>query len=644
MLSIVFCASAYAAFIVTKEWLSQIPTMDNFLYYRPLQTTYFYDTSQNIIGCASLEWRDVLATEDVENLLVARIVVGMEDERFFERDLPVDVRAVLRAFRRNAEAGRVIEGGSTIEQQLVKQLLPPEERKNRSIIRKLKELVMGFYLMGEFTKPAILTLYLNEVYLGHNRHGIEAAALFYFNKHARDLSVSEAATIAGLIPAPELYSPRKHPQAAILRRNMVLAHVHSIGVISAHEYYAALREPIRITNEFLQQCRREPYVVRHARRELRERFRFFMDEEQKNPMWYGLRVTTTLDPSMQEMANAGVANALGLYHMRRKEKAVDANAAMIVLENKTGAIRAMIGSRNPAETQFNHATQAHRQSGSAFKPLVYAAYITKKIEERNADPEALLRSRISNARFSCGGATRSQKWSPKNFDDRKSSASSYSLIEAVVKSINRPALHAAELKKCTLDLGVIITARRMGIESALGSMEGNALRFRLPIAIGAADLTLLELTRAYMVFPNGGAFMRDRIIDRITRKDGMPVYQFMRPELEPAIRCDVANAMVEVLREVTKRGTASSMKLIPQPTAGKTGTTNHFTDALFVGFTPTLTAGVWVGGKDKTVSLGYNEVGGKTALPAFKQFVGELYTEKPVEDFPPLTTCQNIPQ
>lgn len=623
-------------------WISEVPPLDGFSAYHPFQTTYFYDKDRNIIGCIGNPWRDVIPKDTIIGLSVTHAVIAIEDERFFRRDWPLDAQAILRAFWKNVQARKIVEGGSTIEQQLVKQLLPPEERKERSVWRKFKELVLGFQLVKEFSKEEILYLYLNEAYLGHNRNGVEAASLFYFGKHAADISLAEAATLAGMIHAPEKVSPRKHPLEAVERRNIVLQKMYSIGFINMREYDEAMHAPLVISDSWRQLCRKEPYVVRHARRELKRSLHLAFDPDHENLAWRGMRVYTTLDPTMQDIAYRGIQTALSEYHARQKEKAVDANAAMIVFDNATGGILAMIGSRNAQETQYNHATQAHRQAGSSFKPIVYASYFTRLIEDSGVDPETILNRSLSNARFSCRGRTKFERWNPNNFDDRKNSAGSYRIRDAIAKSINRPALHAAQDGPCSLHISVVLTARRMGIESPLGVMEGPVLRFRLPIAIGAADLTLLEMARAYMVMPNGGVFVPDHIVDRVTMPDGMPIYQFTTPQTHQALRADVANLLVEALQGVTTRGTASSMKTIKQPTAGKTGTTNGYRDTWFIGFTPSITAGVWVGGKDKTVSLGDRETGGKTALPAFKQLIGEWYSAHPIEPFPELNSCRAL--
>jgi penicillin-binding protein 1A len=635
--SILFCAG-----VQTGIWLGEIPPLDNFVVYRPFQTTYFYDNEKNIIGCIAAEWRDVLPEETITNLEVARAVIAIEDERFFSRSVPWDLHAIFRASLKNWEAGRVVEGGSTIEQQLAKQLLPPEERKARSFQRKLKELVLGIQLVQTFSKNEILSLYLNEAYLGHNRNGVEAAALFYFDKHAKDLSLAEAATLAGMIHSPEAVSPRKHLREARERRNTVLWKMHSLGMIDADAYQSARAEAITVSEAFIHKCNKEPYVTRHARTELKRKFGLSFDQAHESIIWYGIRVYTTIDPFMQEIADHSVHTALDQYHARQKTKAIDANASMIVLDNATGSIRALIGSRNHRETEFNHATQAHRQVGSAFKPIVYASYFTRLIEDENVDPQEILDRSLSNARFSCRGRTKTERWSPRNFDDHKNNAGSYTIRNAIAKSINRPALHAAQDKPCTLHISVILTARRMGIESALGEVENGLPRFRLPLALGAADLTLLELTRAYMVFPNSGVFIKDHIIDRLVTSNNMPLYRFVVPDYHKALRSDVAHLLEEALQDVTTRGTASSMKTVPQRTAGKTGTTNGYRDAWFVGFTPSLTVGTWVGGKDKTVSLGDRETGGKTALPAFKYFISEWYTNHQLETFPPSHMCYNI--
>ncbi len=272
VLGVILLGTIIYAGIEVRALIQEVPPLDSLAEYRPFQTTYFYDTDKNIIGCVAAEWRDVLPDDTIINLQVARAVIAIEDERFFKRSAPLDLQSIARASLKNWEAGRIVEGGSTIEQQLVKQLLPPQERKEKSLQRKLKEIVLGFQLVRGFSKERILALYLNEAYLGHNRNGVEAAALFYFNKHATNLSLSEAATIAGMIHAPEIVSPRKHPEAARERRNTVLWKMYALKMISTETYHQTLEESITLSLEFSVRCNKEPYVVEHARKELKRKF------------------------------------------------------------------------------------------------------------------------------------------------------------------------------------------------------------------------------------------------------------------------------------------------------------------------------------------------------------------------------------
>jgi len=643
--SAIYFAGYYLGFIY-----AELPSLAAFKNYKPYQTSFILDRNNLIIGCVAEEWRIVLSEEQIEAMLnsekptIVKMILAAEDERYFDRKWPIDVQAILRALWKNFLVGRVVEGGSTIEQQTAKQLLSPEERASRTFKRKIKELFLAYKLYKEFGKNTVFAVYVNTIYFGHSQYGIEQASWFYFAKPAHLLSADEAATIAGLIRSPETLSPKKYSKKANERRNTVLMQAKRLGKLSDAEYVQATTQLIKTSDEFAEICNRAPYVTDAAKAVLTKNFlkgksAVFFDEAKQNPAWQGIIIQTTVDYETQKLAEESVAFALLEYRARLGEKVADAIAAMLVLDNTTGEMLAVVGGESYDENQFNNAIQARRQPGSSFKPIIYAHYI-KKLLDNGVPKEQILNYPVLNHPFCCRGATKWKRWCPHNYDPHKNSASFYPLRIALAKSINLCALHAARVdgKKCIMDPGVVVMARALGIDGAVLYEMGNRgqLYFRLPIAIGAADVTLLEMTRAYMVFANRGIFRGTAIVKFVTDRAGMELFS-ENPTEERRISEDVADIMVLALREVNKTGTGRSLSQLAQKSAGKTGTTNDFSEAWYIGFTPGehgITVGVWIGGKDKTVSLGSKETGGRVALPVFKKFIEEHCRDKPIEEFP----------
>lgn len=609
-------------------WALGLPNFSSFEEYRPYQTSYFLAKDGEVLSCVAKpeEWRDALLTSDIDlkSAPIARVILAVEDRRFYERDLAIDLRAIARALLEDVKAGKIVEGGSTIPQQLVKQLLSPEERESRSVGRKLKELVLASRLIQKFSKDEIFLLYLNEVPLGHQRVGAEAAARLYFNKHARDLSYSEAATIAGLIPAPARFSPIKHPDIAKFGRDGALRKSFAEGMMLEEDLNKALAEEIVVTNEFQKSCNRAPHAIDFAREVLKKELGLYFDEKYKNEAWRGVKIYLTLDSELQIFSEEGVKEALDAYRERQKENAIDAEGAFLAVENGTGAILAMVGGNDYDRRKFNSAVQATRQTGSAFKPIVY---VTKFEEELALGKpyNILLNETVSNAAIRCKDKRDPKTgqwtyWTPRNFDEKKFNAGSYVRRFAIAQSINRPAVWTAQAGNCRLDPRILAMANRLGIESELDN--------HLPTALGASGVSLLELTRAYSVFPNRGILREIYIISKIYGSDGKPIFSKQEWKQQRAISEVLAGVMVDALRGVVKFGTARSLDSLKQPSAGKTGTTENYIDAWFMGFTPHITFGAWIGGPENyTKPLGDRETGAKTALPAVKYALENWYKD-----------------
>lgn len=624
----------------------ELPSFDAFLRYRPQQTGYFLSRNGEILGCVEPAdgWRDVISQDKADSLLVAKIVVAVEDRRFFERNLLIDFRSIFRALWKNMEERRIVEGGSTIPQQLVKQLLPPEERSKKSLTRKVKELILAWQVTKARSKKEILAIYVNEVSTGHNRHGVEAASLFYFNKHADKLSLSESALLAGLLKAPAIYSPKNHPDRAKFVRNQALAKAYeaygpqsnsALLHISEEEYMRAHEEEIRVTDDFEQSCNRAPHAIDFVRKEMREKHGIFFDNQGENPGRFGLRVELTLDEELQNLANQGVRFTISEYEKRQGEQAIDAEGALVVIENETGAIIALVGGKDYKKHQYNHAVQAKRQIGSAFKVFVYLAKLEKELSEGRkvigqkdpvkVDPDKILDYVVSNEKISCRmriGADPNNLddwWKPKNYDEKKYSAAGYTRRFALAQSINRPAVHTAHIGGCRLDPRIIWMAQRLGLNDPIPPY--------LPSALGASSHALLDVTRAYSVIPARGFLRPNYLIQKISNAYGNVYFEKKSIDPgEPVISETLARVMVEALRGAVQFGTAVNLSSLTQPTACKTGTTNNFTDALIFCFTPDITLGVWIGGPESyEKSLGDLETGARLALPAAKVVLENKY-------------------
>jgi len=544
-----------------------------------------------------LENRTPVSLEQVpENLVKA--LIATEDTRFYDHP-GIDVRGVARAMYRNLRARKVLEGGSTLTQQLAKVLfLTPE----KSYTRKLKEMALALKIEQRYTKREILLLYLNQIYFGSGAYGVEAAARIYFGKPARDLNVAECAMLAGLPRSPKYYSPFKSPESSRQRRAYVLNRMVAAGVITVLQADEAKKTPLPVRTA-VKAGGPATYFVEYVRQKVEERF--------GSSILYsgGLNIYTTVNDEFQAYAEEAVASGLAKIEARRGAASPSPlQAALIAIEPSTGRIQAMVGGRDFNKSQFNRATQALRQPGSAFKPLIYAAAI-----EHGAGASDLLDD--SPLTIAVG---RKKTWSPENFT--RTHQGSVTLRKALAQSLNVPTIRL--LEKTGVE-ETIRYARRLGIRSPL-------TRY-LPLALGSSDVTPLELTSAYAVFANHGVRLGPVSILKITDSTGRAVYvndavpeQVMKPE--------TAFLTTYLLKGVIESGTGWKARELGRPAAGKTGTTNDYRDAWFIGYTPGLVAGVWVGFDDQE-SVGTKQTGGRAALPIWLEFMKNALSESPAEDF-----------
>jgi len=513
-----------------------------------------------------------------------KAVIATEDRRFYSH-FGIDPVGLIRAAFANLSAGRVVQGGSTITQQLAKNVfLTPE----RSLTRKVQETLLALWLEHRFSKDQILEIYLNRVYLGAGTYGVDAAAHRYFNKSARHTNLYESAAVAGLLKAPTRFNPTRDRDKAVARTEQVLANMVDARFITRNEASAAIERGASLA---------EVAAVRPGTR-------YFADwvteqlGEFANTGGRDLTVVTTLDPRMQAEAEAAVADVIA---REGSKKAVTQSA--LVAMSPDGAVRAMVGGRDYDRSQFNRATQAQRQPGSAFKPFVYLAGLEAGLQPSDQFVDAPIR--IGN-------------WQPRDYIGHYQGT--MSLTEGLAQSVNTIAVQVAQRAGLA---NVIAVARRLGILSPLAP--------ELSLALGTNEVNLLELVAAYAPFANGGngvwphgvVEIRDGARKLVFRRSGSGVGRAVSPEL--------VGTMNEMLSAVIGHGTGRSGAL-PRPTAGKTGTTQDYKDAWFIGYTADLVAGIWLGNDDNMPMA--KVTGGSLPAQAWRQFMLTATRAAPVRPLP----------
>ena len=688
LLSIALGASVGVLFVYSSE-LPQIRALED---YKPDTVTELYADDGQLIGSFALQRRILVSYEQIPATL-REALIATEDQHF-ETHWGVDVPRVVKAAWSNAIHGHITSGASTLTMQLAGTLFL--NRADRSYRRKIQEALLAIQIERYYTKRQILAMYCNQIYLGHGNYGFEAASEFYFGKPLKDLTLPEAALLVGIVPGPR-YSPLLHPVHALARRNLVLARMAAEGILPRKDEQAAEAAPLGLHVQyprndfapyFIEEVRKylehnygteavhehglrvyttlNVAMQRAANRSLKDGLHAYtrrhgwkghltniladhlgtlekyQADDWRRPMQKGDYVTAlvteagdssaalrigplhaTLTPS--DMAWTGQRHPdkllkpgdLAIVHLREiigstarvdLEEKPTAQAAIVALENSTGEIKAMVGGYSFEESKFNRATQATRQVGSSFKPYLYSAAI-----EEGHDPfETILDAPIT---FKSGG----QDYSPHNYDGKFEGR--ITLRRALAGSRNVPAVELAD--KIGIQ-NVIDMARRFGVTTPLQPY--------LPLVLGAAEITLLEHTSSFTVFPNDGIRIEPHFIRRVTAYDGA-LMEEEHPRVYDVLKPEVARTMTAMLEDVVQFGTAMRARELNRPVAGKTGTTSDFTDAWFLGFTPSLTAGVWVGNDDPGVSLGSKETGARAALPIWIEFMKDVYDGKPVEQF-----------
>ena len=588
-------------YIFYQDLTRALPSVHHMAEYVAPAATRVYAADGSSLGEFYQEKRYPVPLKEISPF-VQQAFVAAEDADFYHH-WGIDVLAIGRAFVSNWQAGETVQGGSTITQQVVKSLLLTPERSYR---RKIQEIVLALRLERHLSKADILTLYLNQIYLGSGAYGVEAAAREYFGKAASALSLAEAALIAGLPPAPSRYSPRRHFEHAKQRQRYVLERMLDERLVS---YATAMQAwTARLTfpdpSPAAAYARASHFMVQ-VRQFLGERY-----GQEVSPQ-LGLNVHTTLDPAWQRVAERAVRNGIHALCEQTgcgQEDTPWPEGALIAIELPSGQVKAMVGGYDFRLSQFNRATQAKRQPGSAFKPLVYAAALDQGYTPASIIVDAPISYR-DNGRV----------WKPQNYERRYFGRTRLRQALSLSRNVVTVKLAAA--------LGIPqLTSYipRLGIDSPLAP--------NLSLALGTSEVTLLELVRAYGVFATGGIRLEPHVVAFIT--DGQDnIVDSVVPDGEQVISAETAYLMTSMLQSVVESGTGRRVQALGRPVAGKTGTSDDFHDAWFIGYTPNLLVGVWVG-FDERRSLGERQTGGRVAAPIWLEFMHGVMQELPIQDFP----------
>ena len=597
---VLFVATALAgSSLVYYVLLKELPSIAALKDYRPSITTRVYADNHELIDEFFLEDRKVIKYEEIPKMVIQAFVAS-EDARFFQHS-GFDMQSMSRAFFKNIEAGKIVQGGSTITQQVAKALyLSPE----KSYLRKIREALLAYKIDRYLTKEEIITLYLNHIYLGHGTYGVEAAAQGYFGKSARNLSLSEAAMLAGLPKAPSNYSPYLHPERAYQRQAYVLNRMLEDGYITQREKDRALSKVVNLRS-IKPKDKIAAYFIENIRRYIQEKYG--SDVLYKE----GLEVYTTLNIQMQKAARDAVEKGLREMEERENYEKGQVQGALLAMDPKTGAIQAMVGGRNFQRSEFNRATQSRRQPGSAFKPMIYTAAFDKGMTPATVIVDAPI---VYPDPQQPDGV-----WKPRNFDEKFLGPTT--LHNALIHSRNIITIKVLE------EIGVDYAAAyatNLGISSPISR--------NLSMALGTSVVTLQELVRAYGVLANGGKRVQPFFIQKIVDRTGH-VFEETQPKAEQVIDPRIAFMTSYVMQDVVESGTGQRVRRLGRPVAGKTGTTDDTRDAWFMGFTPSLVAGVWIG-FDQERPMGRQEVGGRAAAPIWLYFAEKALQGTPVELFP----------
>jgi len=606
--------------IGVANWLRKdLPSPTNLQTIAPPVKTLVYDRNDKLVHEFFKENRSIVPLREIPRPLV-QAILAIEDRRFYSH-WGIDPIRLARALVTDIVTRSPQQGGSTITQQLARNLFLTHEK---TLTRKLKEIVLAIRIEQTYTKDEILEMYFNQIYFGEGAYGVDAAAKVYFGKRVQELNLQECALLAGLPRNPRDYSPRRDPDRALRRRNLVLSQMLAAKFIPRGAYEQASEAPLGVTKTRYN-AQEAPYFM--------EMVRQYVDERYGSNQLYegGLKIYTSMDIDLQHAAEEALEKRLTALEQRnqyKKTRAVLAKAAAVTapakstqtaylqgaivsIEPSSGQVLALVGGRDFNDSNFNRAVQASRQPGSAFKPFIYTA----AIDNGFAPTDIILDTPVS---FPAGNGA---EWSPQNYD--KKFRGPVTLRNALANSVNVPA--AKLLQKLGTSL-VTTYARRMGIKSKL---YGD-----LSLALGTSEVNLLELTSSYGVFANQGVRVPPVYILKIEDKNGK-VLEESHQTGEEVLSPETALTMTSMMESVLENGTAASARALgfTAPAAGKTGTTDDYTDAWFVGYVPGVVTGVWVG-FDRKQKIGPGMTGAAAALPVWVDVMLAATKNRPPQDFP----------
>lgn len=612
----VLAAAVQVAALVASQWVAVtvvngLPSIADVKKMGEMaQATVFYDVADKPAFTIFEERRFEVALPDVSPHIVDAII-AIEDQRFRSHQ-GVDFVRIGGAFLANIKEGRLAQGGSTITQQLARQSFLTLDK---TYTRKIQEALLAFRIEHQYTKDQILELYLNKMYFGAGLYGIEAASLGYFGKHAHEVSVAEAALLAGLVKSPSTWAPTVNMQRAVARRNVVLQAMRETGALDQSAYDEAKAAKVVLQDALRSDEPFGRHFKEQVRLELVERF------GRERVYQSGLRVYTTIDVEMQKAAEAAVAKTLDELEARRlaalkaRKRPLDPEesplqAAVVAIDPRTGAVRALVGGKSFAESRFNRAMQAKRQPGSSFKTFVYAAAL-----EAGYTPATVIQD-LDVPIDTIDGA-----WVP---EDGHSDESELTMRAALKTSSNRAAVRMLEM---------------IGPQSAV-DYAGRLGLANLPavpsLALGSGEVTLYDMTSAYGAFAAEGIWHRPSLVRRVEDIDGTVLYQ-AEDVAAPAVSPDTAFLMTSMLQDVIDGGTAWKARQLGfrLPAAGKTGTTNDYRDAWFVGYTKSLVSGVWVGYDTPKPILPGSAYAADIAVPLWARFMASATEGARPEPFSP---------
>jgi penicillin-binding protein 1A len=577
-----------ASFYFLSEYGHETQKLIN---YKPNQTTRIYDRNGELIANIFKKQHRLYAPFSEIPPRLVEALLAIEDTTFFEHP-GINVDAIMRAIIKDVKAQKLVEGASTITQQLVKNTLLTREKK---ISRKIKEVLFSLKIEFELTKEEILERYLNEVYLGHGYYGVKTAGLGYFHKDLERLTLKEIAILVGLPKAPSYYSPTKNYEMALGRANRVISRMHTLGWIDDDMYAKATDERPEVFNETLTQ-NKAPYIVDEVIRQLGKDF-----EDLRSG---GYEIRTTIDLKLQDAARKGVKYAYDLALERAGEakdfNATKLNGALISVESKTGDILALVGGVDYKQSSYNRATQGLRQPGSAFKPFIYQVAL-----DLGYSGATELIDVARTYEYEKNGET--QKWQPKNYE--KDYKGLISLREALIHSRN---------------LATINLVTDIGLRTMLKELKRYGIKdlpHNLSLSLGSISLSPLSLAKYYTSFANQGVQVEPKLIRSISNSFESTI-SFESKE-QNITTPQQAFLMTTILQDVVTRGTGRRAAVRGIEVAGKTGTTNKSMDAWFAGYSPTVETIVWFGNDDNTPMRKY-ETGGRVAGPAFRYYYEQL--------------------